>query len=42
MAHAVDGCEQCKRDWSKCGTCHVSMQWVKEQRERNKKQEEEG
>ena len=30
-------CEKCNKDWTKCGTCHVMMQLVKEQREKNKK-----
>lgn len=24
------GCKNCKKDWTKCGTCPVMMQWVKE------------
>ena len=28
-------CESCKKDWTKCGTCPVMMQWVKEMREKN-------
>ena len=23
-------CESCKKDWTKCGTCPIMMQWVKE------------
>lgn len=23
-------CENCTKDWTKCGTCPVMMQWVKE------------
>lgn len=29
-----DRCKGCKKDWTKCGKCHVMMQWVKEQKER--------
>ena len=25
-------CEKCKKDWTKCGTCPLMMQWVKEHR----------
>lgn len=25
-----DRCKECKKDWTKCGTCPVMMQWVKE------------
>lgn len=31
-----DKCKECKKDWTKCGTCPVMMQWVKEQKEKNK------
>lgn len=30
-------CKECKKDWTKCGTCPVMMEWVKEQKEKNKK-----
>ncbi len=23
-------CKECKKDWTKCGTCPVMMEWVKE------------
>lgn len=26
----IEQCENCKKDWTKCGTCPVMMQWVKE------------
>ena len=26
----LEQCENCKKDWTKCGTCPVMMQWVKE------------
>ena len=26
-------CKECKKDWTKCGTCLVMMQWVKENRQ---------
>lgn len=29
-------CESCKKDWTKCGTCLVMMQWVKEHRKERK------
>ena len=27
-----DRCKKCKKDWTKCGTCPVMMQWVKKQK----------
>ena len=25
-----DKCQECRKDWTKCGTCNVMMNWVKE------------
>ena len=25
-------CSSCNKDWTKCGTCPVMIEWVKEQR----------
>ena len=25
-----DKCKECKKDWTKCGRCPVTMEWVKE------------
>ena len=30
MGMMIEQCENCKKDWTKCGTCPVMMQWVKE------------
>jgi hypothetical protein len=30
MGMTDEQCENCKKDWTKCGTCPVMMQWVKE------------
>lgn len=27
---SIEPCKPCKKDWTKCGTCPVMMQWVKE------------
>lgn len=40
MMQVTEECERCEKDWCKCGTCPINMQWVKEQRERNRKQKE--
>lgn len=29
-------CKECKKDWTKCGRCPVTMEWVKEQKTRRK------
>lgn len=29
-----DKCQECKKDWTKCGRCPVSMEWVKEMKVR--------
>lgn len=31
-----DRCQKCQKDWTKCGTCPVMLQWIKEQKEKNK------
>jgi len=28
-----DRCQKCKKDWTKCGTCPVMMEWVKEHKD---------
>lgn len=33
-------CDKCKKDWTKCATCPVMMQWVRENRQ--EPQESEG
>ena len=30
MGMMIEQCENCKKDWTKCGTCPVMMQWVNE------------
>ena len=30
MGMTIEQCESCTKDWTKCGTCPVMMQWVKE------------
>lgn len=30
MGMTSEECENCKKDWTKCGTCPVMMEWVKE------------
>ena len=35
MIEIEDECKECKKDWTKCGTCPVMMNWVKERRELN-------
>lgn len=30
MGMSIEQCKSCKKDWTKCGTCPVMMQWVKE------------
>lgn len=32
-----DRCKECKKDWTKCGCCPVSIEWVEKQKEINKK-----
>lgn len=34
MGMTIEECENCTKDWTKCGTCPVMMQWVKEQRKK--------
>ena len=33
-------CKDCKKDWTKCGTCSVCMNWVKEQKNKRISAEE--
>ena len=35
MMGTAEQCESCTKDWTKCGTCPVMMQWVKEHRHEN-------
>ena len=38
MEPKIKECEECKncnKDWTKCGACPVTIQWIKEQREKN-------
>ena len=30
-------CNECKKDWTKCSTCPVMMEWVREQKEKQNK-----
>ena len=32
----VDKCKECRKDWTKCGRCPVTMEWLKEQKVRDK------
>ena len=34
MGMTSEECENCTKDWTKCGTCPVMVQWVKEMREK--------
>lgn len=27
-----DKCQECKKDWTKCGKCPVMMKWIKERK----------
>ena len=29
----LDKCKECKKDWTKCGRCPVTIEWLKEQKE---------
>ena len=35
-----DRCKECKKDWTKCGCCPVSIEWVETQKEINKRAKE--
>lgn len=35
MGMVIEQCENCTKDWTKCGACPVTMQWIKEQREKS-------
>lgn len=32
--------DRCKKDWTKCGCCPVSIEWVEKQKEINKRAKE--
>lgn len=31
-----DNCQECKKDWTKCGKCPVMIKWVKELKQSRK------
>jgi len=31
-----DKCQECKKDWTKCGRCPVTIKWIKEHKVRDK------
>ena len=33
-------CDECKKDWTKCATCSVTMQWVRERINKNRRKGE--
>lgn len=34
MGMTSEQCENCTKDWTKCSTCPVMMQWVREVRDK--------
>ena len=32
----IEQCENCTIDWTKCGTCPVMMQWVRDHKKERK------
>lgn len=37
MGMSIEQCESCSKDWTKCGTCPVMMQWVEEHKHVNRR-----
>lgn len=36
MGTTIEQCENCTKDWTKCGACPVMIKWVKEHRKEHK------
>ena len=34
----IDDCKECKKDWTKCSRCPVTMKWIKEHKRGGKNQ----
>ena len=38
----MTNCEECRKDWTKCCTCHVMMQWLKDNKQEPRREHKQG